>query len=123
MKSLLRILLVSFTVLSVINFQAPRPANCQMSAGLFSAGCRMPCCPKSQMPLNCPMLKAEAPRDVIGLTAPIFTPTFVALHSVQDLLSHRPLTLVARLGAAIPAFGHWLWDADSPGRAPPVLPA
>ena len=123
MKSLLRMLWVSVTVLGLVNFQAPPPANCQMSAGLFSAGCRMPCCPKSKVPLNCPLLKAEAPRDAIGAASPVFSNTLVALHTVRDTLSLRPLALFARLGAAIPAFQHWLRVADSPGRAPPVVPS
>lgn len=123
MKKSLRMMLAVAVTLGIVNFQSPAKANCQMSSGLVAAACKMPCCAKTRMPLNCPMLKQAPPRDAISLTSEIKPVVLVFLHSLEHICASLLAPATQRSEEWTLSFYRWMFAAEPPGRSPPaVLP-
>lgn len=79
MKSFLKTAVTTLVLSGVMIAQIPKTANCQMGiGGIFSTQCAMSCCKRAPMP-KCPMIKAEAPRDLIASTSTTFVQTLKAV--------------------------------------------
>lgn len=127
MNRLARILATTVTLLGIFNLQFPAPARCLMIAKTATVSCAMPCCAKSRIPLDCPKMEVQAPRDTIITSAPQLSTAFVVLHFVADGLSMRPSNRFTWLGSITEKCRQWLLIYQTPTRAPPhfdfTLPA
>lgn len=90
MKRALRTLFAAWMALGLISFLAPIPAHCMIAAGVFAASCDSPCCPKAQMPINCPMLLEAPSHDALITAAPSLHIVLVPLHAVEVVSLEAP---------------------------------
>lgn len=92
MKRWIRSAVTTLLLSTIALAQFPKVAHCQMALnGIFSARCSMPCCQRQSPVPRCPMIKAEAPRDLIASNFTVFVQIVQTAHMFGSfILSYTP---------------------------------
>jgi hypothetical protein len=117
MKSI-RTLLTFVLFASLAVFQLPSSVSCQMRLGLPTFSCKMPCCKKTTVPVRCPLLKTQAPRDAIA-ASPVHTPPLVSSAWLAGTFEVRPPLHARAISFAVRVVRLVFHHGPPPARSPP----